>query len=190
MNMIKKIGFHRAFSFFIAVFMCLIHLYMVIVHIDRMVQCAIHVGLALILVFMLFPAKKIGPGSPKKSKNSWLEWLMIILSVVVFGYIIVCQEYIVNRMLYVTPIRVTDALFAGIAVILVLEAVRRTIGWSLVGVALLFIFYAAVGANLPGMFRHGGISLSNITDMVYLSTNGLFGSTTAVSATFIMLFIM
>lgn len=187
---VRTSSYHAKAVFAIAIAMAAFHLYAVVRHVDAMVHRSVHVGFALVLVFMLYPAFKKATGGKKKDYNTWVDWLFIAGSVGSVAYICVNYDYVVNRMLYVTPIRTLDAVFCGVVVFLIVEAVRRTIGWSLVSVALVFLLYAAFGRHLPGILRHGGISFANLVDMLYLSTNGVYGSNTEVSATYIILFVM
>ena len=72
---------------------------------------------------------------------------------------------------------------------LLLEAARRHTGAALVILALVFVAYAFVGPWLPGFLgprrRHG----LKLVDQQMLTTEGIFGIPTLVSATFIYLFV-
>jgi len=84
----------------------------------------------------------------------------------------------------------TDVFFASITTLLVLEASRRIAGWELGVMAVVFILYAYLGPYLPGDFGHRGYSLSDIVNFSYVTTEGIYGDATAVSSTYIILFII
>jgi TRAP transporter 4TM/12TM fusion protein len=71
--------------------------------------------------------------------------------------------------------------YAVVAVIIVLEATRRVIGWALPLTAIAFLVYAIGFTN---------VSMQNLMEQVYLSLEGIFGSTLGVSASYVMLFVL
>ena len=56
--------------------------------------------------------------------------------------------------------------------------------------ALAFVAYAFVGPWLPGFVGHGGETFLKLVDQQTLTTQGIFGIPTLVSATFIFLFVI
>lgn len=80
-------------------------------------------------------------------------------------------------------------MFAAIAgVILILEMTRRLAGLALVIIAGIFVLYSFVGPYLPGILNHRGYSLSRFFTYVY-TDQGILGPTTAISSTYIILFV-
>ncbi|MCF3972856.1 TRAP transporter permease [Paracoccus salsus] len=78
------------------------------------------------------------------------------------------------------------AAFAG--VILILEVTRRLAGLALVIIAGIFVLYSFVGPWLPGILQHRGYSLTRFFTYVY-TDQGILGPTTAISSTYIILFV-
>jgi TRAP transporter 4TM/12TM fusion protein len=78
----------------------------------------------------------------------------------------------------------------ALAILLVLEATRRTIGASLPIVAVCFLLYGLVGPWLPGALHHRGLSLEIIIDQTYFTTEGVFGVPLQVAGTYVILFII
>ena len=68
-----------------------------------------------------------------------------------------------------------------VAVLVVLEGTRRVIGWALPLTAIVFLVYA-------GLFTQ--VKLPVLMEQLYLSTEGIFGSTLGVSASYVMLFVL
>jgi len=86
--------------------------------------------------------------------------------------------------------RASDLVAGAIAVLLVLELARRTVGMALVSVALLALAYSQAGPWLPGPLGHGGYSPARVIEHLYLGTEGIWGVPLGVSADFVFLFIL
>jgi TRAP transporter 4TM/12TM fusion protein len=78
------------------------------------------------------------------------------------------------------------AAIAGIA--LILELTRRLAGMALVVIVAIFIAYAFAGPWLPGFLEHRGYAPARFFAFIY-TDNGILGPTTAVSSTYIILFV-
>jgi len=87
----------------------------------------------------------------------------------------------------VTPTR-WDLFFGTALILLILEALRRTSGWIMLGVVVLFLAYAMLGAYLPEPWTHRGYDLERLVGQMYMTLEGIFGTPIDVSATFIILF--
>jgi len=87
----------------------------------------------------------------------------------------------------VTP-TASDTFFGVAFVLLVLESCRRTSGWILTGVILMFVAYAFVGPWLPGQWAHRGYDVASLTGFLYQTLEGIFGTAVDVSSTLIILF--
>ena len=81
-----------------------------------------------------------------------------------------------------------DMLAALAGTILILEVTRRMAGLALVIIAGIFILYSFVGPWLPGILQHRGYSVSRFFTYVY-TDQGILGPTTAISSTYIILFV-
>jgi TRAP-type uncharacterized transport system fused permease subunit len=85
------------------------------------------------------------------------------------------------------PTRI-DQVFGALAIVLVLEATRRTTGAILPAVAIGFLAYAVFGAYLPAPWTHQGYGIDRLVGHMYLTLEGIFGVPLDVAATFIILF--
>ena len=83
-----------------------------------------------------------------------------------------------------------DLILGIIATLLVLEMTRRILSWILPTIAVLAILYAYFGPYLPDAFAHRGFSLEYILETLYMSTSGIWGSVTGVSATVVAGFLI
>ncbi|MGQ9367538.1 TRAP transporter permease [Azospirillum sp. ST 5-10] len=83
-----------------------------------------------------------------------------------------------------------DLVVGVLLMALVLEGTRRSVGLPIVLVAVAFLLYGLAGPYMPDIISHRGYSLDRLTTYLVWSTSGIFGTPVAVSATFVILFIM
>ncbi len=162
----------------IAVTMSAFHLYIAFVGTpDAYTFRSTHLGFALVLAFLILPAR----GKGEIDRPSWLDLGLVALSLFAAGYPILNTDYLFSRMYYVDDPLLVDYV-AGIAmVLLVMEGTRRATGWALTITAAAFLAY---GLTL------GNQSVAIMLDQLYLTTEGIFGIPISVSATYVFLFIM
>jgi TRAP transporter 4TM/12TM fusion protein len=150
---------------------------------DAMLQRAVHLAFALCLIFLLYPARVSWP----RDKIHPIDVVFAILGAAAPLYIVVFYKQLVMRAGLVTT---TDYIVGIIAIILILEAVRRVVGIPMVCVAILFLVYALYGRQLPGVLAHRGADLPTLVQHLFYTTEGIFGIPLGVSSTFIFLFIL
>ena len=148
-----------------------------------MKQRALHIIFAFVLGFLLFPAGK----KSKRDKASLLDFIFILLVVTVFGYLLMFTTQVSLKGGVYTSV---DMLFGVLAILLTLEVTRRVVGPELPIVAIIFLSYALLGPNLPGLLAHRGFSVGRVVSHMYLTLEGLLGIPTGVSATFVFMFIL
>ena len=85
------------------------------------------------------------------------------------------------------PIGISIAALAGTA--LILELTRRVAGMALVVISAVFLAYVFAGQYLPGFLNTPAIEWTRFFSQVYTDA-GILGPTTAVSSTYIILFII
>jgi TRAP transporter 4TM/12TM fusion protein len=161
----------------IAVAMSLYHMYVAgFGPPEAMIFRGTHLLFALTLVFLLYPLRAGGaPG--------WraLDALLLLGSWSFVLHIFLNYKYFTYRTIYIDELTAWDMFYAVVAVIIVLEATRRVIGWALPLTAIAFLAYAIGFTN---------VSMQNLMEQVYLSLEGIFGSTLGVSASYVMLFVL
>jgi len=139
----------------------------------------VHLGLVLVLAFLLYPPH------PRWKRLTLLDVLLALLGAAAAGYVIWDFEGFVYRSSSLTDL---DRFFGVVTILLVLEAGRRTAGWMLPALAALALAYAYWGNLLPPPWTHRGYNLDRIVGLQYMTLEGIFGTPLAVSATFIILF--
>ncbi|WP_425451590.1 TRAP transporter permease [Marinospirillum perlucidum] len=117
----------------------------------------------------------------------WADWLLMVAAVVVAAYLL----FVLGRWRLAagTPmVSNTDFLVAFAGVILIMELTRRVAGMALLVITAVFLIYAFAGPYLPGILEHRGYDMDRFFTYIY-TDNGILGPTTAVSSTYIILFI-
>lgn len=143
----------------------------------------VHMLMISIMVFLSFPLMK----KSNIKKFGFNNVVFIVLSAATFIYAIFQVENVLDRGgIYTTNY---DLILGTIAIIVVLEATRRTVGPALPIIALIFLLYAKFGQFIPGTLGHTGYSYKRIITSVY-TYDGIFGMATAVMATFVAMFII
>ncbi|MEM8761395.1 MAG: TRAP transporter fused permease subunit, partial [Pseudomonadota bacterium] len=118
------------------------------------------------------------------------DWVLGVATLVSTGFIILSLEAFSLRLRAGTPFADPNNAYAAfVLVVLILELTRRVAGLALVIISTIFIAYAFAGPYLPGFLEHRGYTAARFFSYVY-TDNGVLGPTTAVSSTYIILFII
>jgi len=118
----------------------------------------------------------------------WRDWVFAALASGFSLYLLVFFEHIyIERPGQHTPL---DLMMGVIAIAMVIEATRRTMGIFLPLLGVGAIFYGLLGPYLPGDLSHRGYSLSRIVAHLYKGTEGIYGIPVGVVATFVFHFVL
>ncbi|CDQ38194.1 MULTISPECIES: TRAP transporter permease [Virgibacillus] len=147
------------------------------------IQRTVHLGFALSLIFLLFPARKKG----NKKKIAWYDYILVLLSIIVCSYWPFFYDSLVQQIGSITQVQ---TIIGGLAIVLVLEATRRAVGLPITIIAIVFLIYALFGPQMPGMFAHRGLSLQQLIETMFFTTEGILGTPLQVSSTYIFLFLL
>ena len=124
-----------------------------------------------------------------RSRFSVPDLVLIVCSAAVAVYLVVVFNTNI-RMSTGTPFSPVGISFAAVAgSALILELTRRLAGMALVIIGLIFLLYVFAGPYLPGFLGYPGMSVKRFFSQVYTDA-GILGPTTAVSSTYIILFII
>ena len=141
---------------------------------------AMHVGFVLLMIFALEPAL---PGR----FGRMLSWALGITGFTFSLYHWVFESDLTARAGTLTD---EDMIVGVVTLVLVFEAARRMMGWALPLICGLFLAYGMFGEYLPGMLQHRGYGFDQIISTLSFGTEGIFGTPTYVSSTYIFLFIL
>ncbi|MFF0175867.1 TRAP transporter permease [Micromonospora profundi] len=162
------------------------------------------------LVFLAYPADlrlparlrfRRGDGDrtvalPASSGPTVPDWVLVVLAVAACLYPVLPvaigsggggYNAFLDRQGLLAPM---DLVLGTVLLLLLLEACRRTTGWILPAVCLLFLGYGYYGGLLPQSWpvAHGGLDFSQLVDAFYNSDSGFYGTPLDVAASYIVLF--
>jgi TRAP transporter 4TM/12TM fusion protein len=164
----------------VAVAMSVFHLYAAYGIVPAYVLRPVHLAFALVLVFLLYPAV------PRlRDRIMPWDWLFAAAALAAIGYIVWGGDELAERATFPEQ---WDVIVAVGLVVLLLEATRRTSGWIMLAVLLLFLAYALFGSELPAPWTHRGYDLPRLAGHLVLTLEGIFGAALDVSSTLIILF--
>jgi len=144
---------------------------------------SIHLAFALMLAFLVFPARK----------NSVTD--RVPYSDIAFGLIASASSlylFVMYGELALRPGTLTqgDLIIACIGLPMLLEAARRVLGMALPLIALGFILYSFAGPWMPGLLAHRGVGFTALANHQWITTEGVFGIALGVSTNFVFLFVL
>ena len=118
---------------------------------------------------------------------SVLDWLLSAAAVLASVYPLLDFDGFLGRRQLPTA---ADVVVGVVLLVLVLEACRRTTGWVLSLICLIFVGYAYYGGYLPldWSVAHEGFYVGEIIGNVFVGTGGIYGTPLNVAATYIVLF--
>ena len=114
------------------------------------------------------------------------------MAVLVFA-VVIYVNIDINAFVYSTTggggVTQADLIIGAVAIILSIEAARRSIGWGLPAVAIVFILYCLLGNHLPTLIASKGYSLKRTISFI-VGTEGIFGAPIRMSAKYIFLLVV
>ncbi len=168
-----------------------------------------HMSGVILLVFIGFPAFK-RKNAWELHRNSWWrygnvplwDWLFIVIGVFAALYIgITWYETDINflgfhfnlpeqvlRQGNPAPI---DVVFGTLLILVLLEAVRRTLGIIVPIIILVFTGYAIFGQYIPvQVLKHPGITWAQYVNNMYFPAEGIYGITLWIVSTVVFQFVL
>lgn len=144
---------------------------------------AIHLGFAIFLAFLAFPALRRSP----RDRVPLQDWAFAIIATCTVMYLVVFYDALSQR-----PGNPTwyDVVIALTGLVLLLEATRRALGPPLMVVAMVFVAYVFFGQYAPDVIAHQGRSLGRVASHMWLTTEGVFGVALGVATDFVFLFVL
>lgn len=183
-NALEHKGFMAKFVSALAIAFSMFQLYTAVFGVlDAQLQRAVHLGFGLALVYLLYPTCRAW----SKEGIHPVDLVLAILGAAAPAYLVIEYNELVLRAGTVTE---TDFLVGLLGVLLVIEATRRIVGIPMVCVVLIFLAYAFLGPEMPGVLAHRGLTPQQLVGHLFYTTEGIFGIPLGVSSTFIFLFIL
>ncbi len=146
---------------------------------------AVHVGFVLLLIYALFPPFEYSERHAAKGRV--LGWLLGLTGFVFSLYHWLFEADLTQR---AGELITMDWVIGVVTVALVFEAARRVMGWGLPTICGVFLLYGLFGQYLPGDLAHRGFGVDQIVSTLAFGTEGIYGTPTYVSSSYIFLFIL
>lgn len=161
----------------------LFHLFVLNVYsLEPLLFRAIHVGWGAALGLIIYaPLRGV-----TRTGVPWYDWLLVLASIACAVYVTIELDGLLFRA--GAQFTTGDVIVGFGGTLLVLEFARRTSGLALPIIASLFILYCFVGQWMPGVLQHKGFEIPRFFTYIY-SEYGIFGVTTQVSSSYIILFV-
>ena len=145
---------------------------------------ALVLGLSLALVFLMPRRDWDQPGGIAAPRL--IDWALSGLGLILGLYIMVFYPSLVGRAMSLP----WDALIVGGAMfLLVLEGLRRTVGWTLVIIVLVIVGYGLIGHLVPGALQTREVAAPRMAVYLAFDPNGVLGLTLGVAATVVVAFV-
>jgi len=149
-------------------------------------QRSIHLAFALVLCFMRYSSNRNRKGNIQR-KIPVYDYILSLAAVMSCAYIAINADSILSRAGVVYKI---DMFVGAIIFILIIEATRRAVGFVLVVLGSVMLFYCRFGFLFGGIFKHPGFSLKNIVRFMILNDSGVWASPLGVSASYVAMFLL
>jgi TRAP transporter 4TM/12TM fusion protein len=163
-----------------AVLVSLFHLYAAYEIVPAHVLRPTHVGMVLVLCYLLFPV-----AARFRDRIRWWDYLLAVASAGTMIYVLSQGAYFGDRATMPTT---TDWVIGAAFIVLLLEATRRATGFIMPLVAIVFALYAIFGRHLPPPWTHRGYPVQDLVAHLYMTLEGIFGTTVDVASSLIILF--
>jgi TRAP transporter 4TM/12TM fusion protein len=140
----------------------------------------------LTLVFLIV-------GSSPRShpvKPAVIDWVLSAIAIYTLVYSALYWEKVVNRIQLMEDLTTSELMFGSALFLLCLEATRRTTGFGLTSVVLLFIAYNFWGHLIEGILNHGYIDYNHFIDIMIFGLDGILGLPIRVAASYAFLFVL
>lgn len=146
------------------------------------IQRSVHLAFVLTLVFLMKPMRK----GRDLDRVPWYDVAFALLAAASSLYVTYIYDTIVYKpLIWVSAV---DKVFAVVLVILILEASRRSVGWTFPILGTAFLVYAYWGELFPGIWRHQNFSFNKIFQTLYHNGTGIWGTMLGLSAGMLAMF--
>jgi TRAP transporter 4TM/12TM fusion protein len=144
---------------------------------------ALHLGLALFLAFLAYPATR----RSARDHIPVIDWLLAAVAAFAGAYLLLFYRELATRPGQPTTL---DIVTASAGLLLLLEATRRAVGLPMTVLAMVFLAYVFLGPHLPDVIAHKGASLERMVSHMWLTTEGVYGVALGVSVSYIFIFVL
>ena len=144
-----------------------------------------YLALVAFVVALTLPVKRYGGYG---DRASLIDWPLALLAAGVSLYqLVFFDDIFIARV--GSPIA-QDYMMGVLAIIMVMEASRRTMGPLLPVIGMACLLYALLGRYMPGVLAHRGYNVVRVVNHIYVGTEGIYGIAVGVVATYVFHFVL
>ncbi|MBR3371323.1 MAG: TRAP transporter fused permease subunit [Rhodobacteraceae bacterium] len=147
-----------------------------------------HVYMAVALVFAFNPLD--WQGTAKRALGRVIDLSGLLLSLGIAWLYMGEITRLERRFEMIDPVLALDIFLHVAGLVLIFEAVRRSVGWSLLSVVLVFLAYGYFGYMFPGWMAFPGFSMATQAELITMQTEGIFGITASAAINFVFFFVL
>lgn len=177
--------FRKKMAYFVALCWLAGQIYVAFAAVPGMIIRPMHVCFALLLVFLNRPFIK---DKPLVSAVVDLSCFTIVLGYM--SHVLIQSDRILTRIPFVDELMPFDIIYGILLVILLMEAGRRYLGWSMTIISAIFIAYSFYGKDLPGILGHPHVDLVIFIENQIMTSGGIYSSPIAASSDTIFYFMI
>ncbi len=146
---------------------------------STLTQRALHWTFMAVGLFMLM--------KPKSLVGNIGKYLAALVAAITGIFVIVTWP---QRIMGIGSVSNLDQIMGIATIILLLVAVKVSVGWGLAVTAGIFLIYAIFGPIFPGFLGHSGVKIPRLINFLYLTAEGVFGVALGISSTYIVVFVI
>lgn len=137
-----------------------------------------HICAALAVVFLF------------RTHSRFVDGALLGATAAILAYYLWSWQRLYERMENVDAVLPVDLAMGTLVLLVIAEAVRRTVGWALLWVLIAFVLYGFWGYLLPGWLGFQGFGYELFIEFMTMATHGILGITTETSVNFVFYFIL
>ncbi|MAM63047.1 TRAP transporter fused permease subunit [Maritimibacter sp. UBA3975] len=140
-------------------------------------------AISLLLAFVALPLRR----GARRSSPPWYDIILGLVGFAAGAYLAVRIPDLVDLVLMRPP----DGVAAGLVVIvLTIEALRRSSGWALPAIIVVFLLYGLFGDLVPGILEGRGSDIERLAAVIAIDLNGMLGLPIIVACTVVIAYLL
>lgn len=164
------------------------------IFVPHQIHKSISLGGALVLIFWLLRARGERRGEDTEARavvrrTPWYDWLLLASGLAGAGYVVFFHEQVLDYGMF-GELDTRGMVLAAMLVVPLLEAVRRTTGWALPVIIVLFVLLTMFQSYLPGLLHGRGYPLERLLYSAYAGNAGIYGLPLGIAANIVIIFLI
>ncbi len=143
---------------------------------------SMHWAIMAFVAFLIYPMTK-----RTKDRVPFYDWILAVIAAGVALYLFINWKAVAGRLGMSTSY---ETILGLICIITILLLTSRVIGNVLVGLCLVFLAYAFLGPYMPSALVHKGTTLTSLVRILYITSDGIWGTPIAISVSYVVLFVV